>query len=170
MTSYISIFSSNNILIFMLLSWNNLQIFHSDHRAVKLLCFKISTLVTTLKSMFLPGLLFHSCLDSGYTQWGHWEPSQQPLHKSSPKYSLVLTCSVLLPASLKPRQDADWLLSAGEQWWKYLQSIGESGYIQRNSRLGTILENMFCLKFDFLHGVMGCGVFINASLATHMHC
>lgn len=29
---------------------------------------------------------------------------------------------------------------------------------------------MFCFKFEFLRGDVGCGVVINASLATYMHC
>lgn len=47
------------------------------------------------------------------------------------------------------RQDADWLLSAGEQWWKYLQSGEEK---KKKTATNTelthrlVFKNVFCYK------------------------
>lgn len=52
------------------------------------------------------------------------------------------------------RQDADWLLSAGEQWWKYLQSSEEKKKKKKATNTDPtnrfVFRNVFYSKFQFV--------------------
>lgn len=116
--SYVSTLSSNKTLIFMLLCC----IFHSNHRPVlQDKTFHVSRLLIfflfpkcgskILLSWIIPCPGFYSF--PVWTQGTLSEDSESlhsSLHKSSLKYSLVVTCSVPLPASLKPKTRC-WLIA-----------------------------------------------------------